>query len=96
LRWEKEEGGFLGAMMINYMVATGGWLAMLVVVLSLTVPDVPEALLLIASVAILVALPLWFYPRAKMLWAAVEFMVLRSQPDYQAPVKRDPRTRELE
>ena len=96
LRWENEEGGFLGAMMINYSVATGAWVAMLVVVLIFTVPDVPVALLLILSTVVLVAMPLWFYPRAKMLWAAVEFMVLRSQPDYQPPVKRDPRTKGLE
>ncbi len=82
--------------MINYSVATGAWVAMLVVVLIFTVPDVPVALLLILSTVVLVAMPLWFYPRAKMLWAAVEFMVLRSQPDYQAPVKRDPRTKGLE
>ena len=83
-------------MMINYSVATGAWVAMLVVVLIFTVPDVPVALLLILSTVVLVAMPLWFYPRAKMLWAAVEFMVLRSQPDYQPPVKRDPRTKGLE
>ncbi|MEA2522757.1 MAG: hypothetical protein QOI81_2403 [Actinomycetota bacterium] len=83
-------------MMINYSVAVGGWIVLLVVVLSITVPDVPVVPLLLASVVILVALPLWFYPRAKMLWAAVEFMVLRSQPDYQAPVRRDPRTKDLE
>jgi uncharacterized protein (DUF983 family) len=96
LRWEKEEGGFLGAMMINYTVAIGGWLVMLVVVLSFTVPDVPVLPLFVGSALILVGLPLWFYPRAKMLWAAVEFMVLRAQPDYQPPVRRDPRTRDLE
>ena len=96
LRWENEEGGFLGAMMINYTVAIGGWLVMLVVVLIFTVPDVPVPLLLLLSTVILVALPLGFYPRAKMLWAAVEFMVLRSQPDYVAPIKRDPGTKGLE
>ncbi|MEP7059892.1 MAG: DUF983 domain-containing protein [Actinomycetota bacterium] len=96
LRWEKEEGGFLGAMMINYSVAIAGWIAMLVVVLSITVPDVPVVPLLIASFAILVALPLLFYPRAKMTWAAVEYLVLRAQPDYQAPVRRDPRSKGLE
>jgi hypothetical protein len=83
-------------MMINYSVAVGGWIVLLVVVLSLTVPDVPVVPLLLASLVLLVALPLWFYPRAKMLWAAVEFMVLRSQPDYQAPVRRDPRRKDLE
>ena len=96
LRWEKEEGGFLGAMVINYSVATAGWLTLLLMVLIATVPDVPVAPLLIASCVVLVTLPLWFYPRAKMLWAAVEFMVLRSQPDYRAPVRRDPRTKALE
>ena len=96
LRWEKEEGGFLGAMMLNYSVAIGGWLMLLVVVLIATVPDIPVVPLLIASVVVLVGLPLWFYPRAKMTWAAVEFLVLRSQPDYQPPVRRDPRSRELE
>jgi hypothetical protein len=83
-------------MMINYSVAVGGWIVLLVVVLSITVPDVPVVPLLLSSLVILIALPLWFYPRAKMLWAAVEFMVLRAQPDYQAPVRRDPRTKDLE
>ena len=96
LRWEREEGGFLGAMMINYTVAIGGWLVLLVVVLTATVPDVPVVPLLLASAVVLVGLPLWFYPRAKMTWAAVEFMVRRSQPDYQAPLRRDPRSRDLE
>ena len=96
LRWEKEEGGFLGAMMLNYSVAIGGWLMLLVVVLIATVPDIPVVPLLIASAVVLVGLPLWFYPRAKMTWAAVEFLVLRSQPDYKVPVRRDPRTKELE
>jgi hypothetical protein len=31
-----------------------------------------------------------------MLWAAIEFLVLRTDPDYRSPVARDPRARELE
>jgi uncharacterized protein (DUF983 family) len=96
LRFEAESGGFLGAMTLNYAVAISAWAVMLGVVLAATVPDVPVAPLLAASVAILVALPLWFYPRSKTLWAAVEFLVLRSDPDYRTPAHRDPRTRELE
>ena len=64
---------------------------MLVVVLVLTVPDVPVVPLLIASTVILVVVPLWFYPRSKTLWAAIEFLVARSAPDYRTPVRRDPR-----
>jgi uncharacterized protein (DUF983 family) len=96
LRFEKEEGGFLGAMVINYGVAFGAWIAMLVVVLAFTVPDVPVAELIVGSIVLLVAVPLWFYPRSTSVWAAVEFLVLMSDPDYRTPTRRDPRARDLE
>jgi hypothetical protein len=95
-RFEKEEGGYLGAMVLNYCVAIGAWIIVLVVSLVLTVPDVPVAPLTVASIAVLIVVPLWFYPRSKSLWAAVEYLVARSDPDYRAPVRRDPRARELE
>jgi hypothetical protein len=96
LRFEKEEGGFLGAMTLTYTFAMAIWVAMLVVVLIATVPDVPVAPLVVASIAIMVAVPLIAYPNMKGVWAAVEFLVARSDPDYRAPVRRDPRARELE
>jgi uncharacterized protein (DUF983 family) len=96
LRFEREQGGFLGAMTINFLVSVVLWVAMFVVVLVFTVPNVPVDPLLIASIVILVALPLWFYPRSKTLWAAMEFLVARSDPEYRTPVRRDPRARDLE
>jgi uncharacterized protein (DUF983 family) len=96
LRFQREEGGFLGAMTINYVVAIGIWFIVLGIGVALTVPDVPVVPLLAVSAVILIAVPLWFYPRSKMLWAAVEFLVHRSDPDYRPPVVRDPRARELE
>jgi hypothetical protein len=69
---------------------------LLVVVLILTVPDVPVPLLLGLSLVVMVLMPLWFYPRSKMIWAAVEFLVARSDPDYREPVARDPRADDLE
>jgi uncharacterized protein (DUF983 family) len=96
LRLAKEEGGFLGAMTINYAVAMGAWLVVLVVAIALTVPDVPVVPLLVISAVILIGVPLWFYPRSKTLWAGIEFLVLRSDPDYRSPVVRDARRRELE
>ena len=83
-------------MTLNYSIAVVVWVAMLAVVLAFTVPDVPVVPLLVASLAIFVAMPLWFYPRSKTLWAAIEFLVERSDPDYRSPVKRDPRAKELE
>ena len=49
LRFAKEEGGFLGAMTLNYLVAIGLWLVVLVVGMVMTVPDVPVVPLLVAS-----------------------------------------------
>jgi uncharacterized protein (DUF983 family) len=96
LRFESEEGGFLGAMVLNYSFATGFWLIVLAVTLVFTVPFIPVAQLTIASVMILGGLPIWFYPRSKMLWAAVEFLTARSEPGYRTPTARDPHARELE
>lgn len=96
LRFEKEQGGFLGAMTINYVVAIGLWFVLLGVGVALTVPDVPVVPLLALSAVVLIVVPLWFYPRSKMLWAAIEFLILRGDPDYRPPVARDPRTRGLE
>ncbi|HEY7400268.1 MAG TPA: DUF983 domain-containing protein [Actinomycetota bacterium] len=96
LRFEKEQGGFLGAMTLTYGLAMVVWLAVLVVVLIATVPDVPVGPLILASVAIMVAVPLLTYPNMKGAWAAVEYLVERSQPEYRPPVRRDPRARDLE
>jgi uncharacterized protein (DUF983 family) len=96
LRFAKEEGAFLGAMTLNYLVAIGLWLVVLIVGVVLTVPDVPVVPLMLLSAVVLVGVPLWFYPRSKMIWAAVEFLVLQGEPEYRAPVARDARRRELE
>ena len=96
LLFEKETGGYLGAMTLNYLVSVGVWLVVLGIWLAATVPDVPVGPMLVASAVLLVVVPLWFYPRSKGIWAAVEYLVLRADPDYRAPVRRDPRTQELE
>jgi uncharacterized protein (DUF983 family) len=96
LRFAKEEGGFLGAMTLNYVVAIGVWLVLLIAGIVLTVPDVPVVPLMAMSGVVLIIVPLWFYTRSKMLWAAIEFVVFRGDPDYRPPVSRDARQRELE
>jgi uncharacterized protein (DUF983 family) len=96
LRFEKEEGGFLGAMVLNYVVAFGVWLTVMGTTLAFTVPEVPVPQLLAMSVIALVGVPMWFYPRSKTIWAAVEFLVHRSEPGYATPVHRDPRSGQLD
>jgi uncharacterized protein (DUF983 family) len=96
LRFAKEEGGFLGAMTLNYALAIGLWLIVLIVGVALTVPDVPVVPLMLLSAVVLIGVPLLFYPRSKMIWAAVEYLVLQGEPEYRPPGARDPRRRELE
>ena len=96
LRFESEEGGFLGAMTLNFTFAALFWAAMFAITMALTVPFIPVAQVTAGSIAILGGLPIWFYPRAKLLWAAVEFLTARSEPDYHTPTARDPQTRGLE
>ncbi len=96
LRFDKEEGGYLGAMVLNFTVAMVLWIGVLVVGLAVTVPDVPVFPLLAASFAVLIGVPLATYPNSKAAWAAVEFLVAKTDPDYRPPVARDPRARGLE
>ena len=96
LRFEAEEGGFLGAMTLNFTFASVIWAVLFGITMALTVPFIPVAQVVAGSVAILGALPIWFYPRSKLLWAAIEFLTARSEPDYHTPTARDPQTRSLE
>jgi len=85
LRFEEEQGGFLGAMTINYGLAFAAWLVVLTAVLVVTAPDVPVPELIGMSVVVLGLVPLWSYPRSKTIWAAIEWLAHRTDPDYKAP-----------
>jgi len=82
LRLQREEGGFLGAMTINYAVTALVWLVVLVVWLAIDLPDVHVAALTVTSLAIAGLLPLLLFPYAKTTWAAVDYLVYRSTPEY--------------
>lgn len=73
-RFEREEGGFLGALTLNYAVTAGAWLAVLVAALVATAPDVPVVPLMAVSAIVVVVVPLAFYPFSKTIWAAIEYL----------------------
>lgn len=74
LKFDQEEGGYLGAMILNYVLAVVLWVIVLVVILIFTVPDVPVPETMAASAVVLIGVPIWFYPRSRAMWAAVEFV----------------------
>ena len=75
LRFEREEGAFLGSLVLNYSVTALALIAYLVVVLVLTLPDPPVFLLTAGAVVIAVIVPLIAYPFAKTTWAAIDLLL---------------------
>jgi uncharacterized protein (DUF983 family) len=82
LRLEREEGGFLGAITLNYIATAVVWVALLVVWLVVDLPDLHVAALTIASIAVAVLVPLLFWPFSKTIWASVDYLIYRTSPDY--------------
>ena len=82
LRLEREEGGFLGAMTVNYMVTAVVWVMLLVVWLVVDLPDLHVAALTIASLAVAGLFPLLLWPFSKTIWASVDYLIYRTSPDY--------------
>jgi uncharacterized protein (DUF983 family) len=82
LRLEREEGGFLGAMTVNFGVTTLVWLVLLVVWLVADLPEVHVFALTVTSILVVGLFPLVFFPFSKTIWGAVDYLVYRSSPDY--------------
>lgn len=75
LRFEREEGAFLGSLVLNYSVTGLALIAYLVVILVLTLPHPPLLLLTVGAVVIAVLVPLFVYPFAKTTWAAIDLLL---------------------
>ena len=77
LAFEREEGAFLGSLVLNYSATGVAFIATLVVWLVLDLPDVQVPKLMLACIGVSVLVPLAFYPFAKTLWAAVDLLLQR-------------------
>lgn len=75
LRFEREEGAFLGSLAINFGVTSLAFIAVLVTWIALTLPDPPVVAITLASGAIALVLPLVIYPFAKTTWAAIDILL---------------------
>ncbi len=64
----REEGYWVGGMIVNLGVAQILFMATFLTGTALTWPDVPWTALIAAGVVLMVGLPIWLYPRSKTLW----------------------------
>lgn len=72
LHFEREEGYWVGALIINTTVAFGTFLVLFVGGIAVSWPDVPWTVLGVVTVVAMAVVPLVFYPLSKTLWMAVE------------------------
>jgi uncharacterized protein (DUF983 family) len=72
LRFEREPGYWVGALIINTTVAFASFLLVFIGGIALTWPDVPWGYLGVLTVATMAILPVVFYPLSKTLWMALE------------------------
>jgi hypothetical protein len=72
LRFEREQGYWVGALIVNTAVAFGTFLLLFVGGIALTWPNVPWAALGVITVVAMAVVPLLFYPLSKTTWMALE------------------------
>lgn len=79
--FEREEGYWVGAMIVNLGAAQLLFAAILLGSMVLTWPDVPWVPVVIACAAAMIGFPLWFYPRSKTLWVWLDATVHPYTPE---------------
>jgi len=76
LHFEREQGYFAGALAINIIVIGALFAVVFVSLLVLTIPNVPVAPILGATLPIVVLGPILYYPFSKTVWLAVDHAFL--------------------
>ncbi len=74
--FEREEGDWTGALVINFALTTAVFVVVLVALVAATAPRIPVVPLLAVLVPITAIGPVVFYPVSKTLWLAIERGVL--------------------
>lgn len=73
----REDGYFLGAMIVNIAVAEIVFLGLFVGGMVITWPEVPWNLLLVVSVGAMVLAPIVFLPWSRTIWVAIDVGLLQ-------------------
>lgn len=81
LRFEREEGAFLGSLTVNYAMSGVLGVAVMVVWFAMTLPDTDVVPMMITVVAVVLASVPLFYPIAKTTWTALDLMMRSDERD---------------
>lgn len=76
--FEREEGFFLGAVVVSVIITELVIVALIAIGFALTLPDTPVVALAIAGGVLAGLTPLVVYPFTKTIWTAVDLLMRRS------------------
>ena len=85
LHFEREPGYWTGALAINLILVGGVFVVAFVIILALTIPDVPVAPILAVLVPLAVIGPMFAYPFSKTVWVAVDRAFLQRLDKHERP-----------
>jgi hypothetical protein len=78
--FEREEGFFLGAYVVNFGVMIIALAVFIAVGVALTLPDPPPGKLALGGMAVGVLVPIFFYPMSRTVWSAIDLMMKPLEP----------------
>ncbi len=84
MRFEREEGTFVGGMFVNIALTEIALALFIVLGFALTLPDPPVGNLVLGSVFLAVVIPAMGYPFSKTIWVAVHLAMQPLEPAEQA------------
>lgn len=90
LRFEREDGYWVGAMTIAIVVTMLVFVAVMTVVIILTWPDLPVGPLIAVGVVLNTLFPIVFYPSTKTLWLAVDLGWFHPEGLHDPDLRRQP------
>jgi uncharacterized protein (DUF983 family) len=78
--FEREEGFFLGAFVVNFGVMLISIAAFIGVGVALTLPDPDPVKLALIGAVVGVVVPIFFYPMSRTFWSAIDLMMKPLEP----------------
>jgi xanthosine utilization system XapX-like protein len=78
--FEREEGFFLGAFVVNFGVMLISLAAFIAVGVAVTLPDPDPVALAVGGAIVGVVVPIAFYPMSRTFWSAIDLIMKPLEP----------------
>lgn len=80
MHFEREEGFFLGAFVVNFGVMLLTLAAFIAIGVAVTLPDPDPVKLAAGGIAVGVIVPIFFYPMSRTFWSAIDLIMKPLEP----------------